>query len=228
MNPELITEFRNVVAVLTQPHEVAVKDANGVVLGHRSELPLLTKLRAAAIPNSGSAAGGGSLPNQRVNINVGAVDLITRIGNKASAWYQDELRQIGMNDHFGAMKMEAIVTNWHFLVIRRFRGETISDSGMELRIRAIKIVISDIRGLLDPNYTFEVTAACPECHATRVSMLVNGEYLPRRALVVTETDPLELSYVNCGNCHRTWHGVDEVRALRIAIDKHEQETTDAA
>jgi hypothetical protein len=220
MNPD-IDALRDAVTILTTSHQVVVDDRDGTYLGTRKEAALLAKLRAASIPNSGSASGGGSMKSRRSALNVSAVDLMWSIETRASTWYREELLKEGLTAPSSSYpgRVEAVLTTWHNLVIRRYKADQIADHGLAARVGAVRRMASEIERLLDPNYTFELDAKCPECGSLFQSAQVAGEWVRQRALLVTECEPLEASYVTCRHCKHTWHGITEARALSFAIDQ---------
>lgn len=211
--PYPLNELTSRLDILCRSHIVQVDDRDGRFLGTRNEQPLYAKLRAAVVSSGESGGGGGSEKRTSNPANLGAIDLMQTIRRRVASFYLDECSVIGQGDiRTNGMRVDVLTIKWIGAVSLRFHRGELDELGVINRARELQAIINGIRGLLDPDYSFELTSPCPECFEEFI-----GEGR-RRVLRVTEAEPIEASFVTCAACNARWDGVHEARLLSIAID----------
>lgn len=208
-----LEEYRQQVRLLTQPHTVSVDGHGGELLGVRTEQALLLKLNAAVVSNLGASHGVGAAGNERTPINVGAVDLLTRI---TRALHEQQLM---LTEDDSRPRAEVSLLRVQLALSNRFFAGALSVGTLDRYTRRLETWVRMIRDLLDPPHRFTLNAPCPVCDAHVVDVEDEHGHVTRtRALLCVERHEAEASTVTCQACGQGWHGVAAARRLSLALD----------
>lgn len=213
-----IVELDVALAMLTRDHELIVQ-LKGVVLGSRTEQPLLLKLRAAVASSIGDGTGGGKSNKSAVPLNVGARDLYDRMTLDIRKWFSE----VATDSSHGRPVPEVTLTQWYIRFVSAYRSNLVTEALLKRKTSELRDWQQQIRDLIDPPYRWPLTSPCPVCGLEWVTLHAVDD--PReiervRTLNAVEREDIESSYVVCVNpqCGRIWRGTIGARALKIALD----------
>lgn len=192
----------------------------GTRLVRRTDEPLLDQLEAAVASSLGKSATTGS-SRSSVPIDVGALQLVGAIDERARAW----LLELGANPG-RRVSLRELVSSWLVL----FSAGRHEDATVDNYRRVLDGWEGSIRDTLQPKKRLELTAPCPVCGQEFMNVglkLADGRDDPNdvemvRVLNAVEAESLDESYALCRACDEVWLGVSRMRQLRILIDEAQE------
>jgi len=209
-----MTELLDAVDDLTLPRPVKVTTDDGHTWA--TEDALLVQLEEAVASGLGSASGGSAAPWARNLLNTDALHQAGMMTSQIMDW----CRMVGANvTRNAATDLRA----WYTEFVNNTMGESLDD----FYIKKLREWANQIRGMLNPPKTLELTAPCPEC---RVAFYINeeGDPVPNPISVnywANSASVWEGAKATCRACGYEWKGQWALRALRHAVDDMDAETT---
>lgn len=202
-----MTELLDAVDDLTLPRNVKVPTDDGHTWA--TEDALLVQLREAVSSSLNSGSGAGGSPSTRNVLDGDALYKAAVITSQIGDWCRMA----------GATVTRDAVTDlraWHAAFLSR-------DDPDEFYIRQMRAWAAQIRAMVNPPKTLEITAPCPVCG--------QGEYVNDMGERIT--NPLALTYrpdddnlwrgakVICRACAAVWAGGDAMEELRDELNDKE-------
>jgi|GEM_PF-5230777 len=203
--PDLVCEWESA-------HSRTTKDA----LVRHDQPALLDWLTTAVHSSVGRGSGGSKAARERTPLDISAFTLLEEIDGRVRSWMLD----------FGETRGELkhLLRSWYVKWVASPREE--SDERRHFGI--VSGWRQRIADLMDSPTPVEITSPCPECGQLWVTRGQGVEADSIRALwAIWRTKP-EDSQASCQGCGKTWHGVSQMRSLRIAIDEAEKVSDDLA
>lgn len=209
------------VDALTRPRTVA--NWQGARLVRRVDPPLLGLLYEAVASDVGGT-GSGKPAQERVPLDIGALELHREIASRVRSWVEDLGGRVGRD-----IPPQESLRAWYVLFNAQPYSSVLAN---DYRV-TLEGWVHQIESKIDPPRRIEIgereAVPCPECGASFVlngHVRLDGEVDPNeaeqvRALAVFELGTLEESFAACAVCGARWVGVGRLRALRIAIDDAE-------
>lgn len=200
-----MTELNDAVDDLTLPKPVKVQTDDGHTWA--TEDALLVQLREAVSSSLNSGSGAGGLPSTRNVLDGDALHKAAIITSQIGDWCY----QAGVKATRDAV---TDLRSWHAAFISR-------DEPDEFYLRQMRTWATQIRAMVNPPKTIEITAPCPVCG--------QGEYV--NDLGERITNPLVLTYrpddgnlwrgskVMCRACDAVWQGGDAMEELREELNE---------
>lgn len=183
----------------------------------RHEQPALIDWLQKAVSSSvGKGKGGGKAARERTPLDISAFSLLEEIDGRVRSWMLDygdtrgELKRLlrAWYVKFNAVPREEADERRHFGIVAGWRQR--------------------IADLMDSPTPVEITSPCPACGQVWVTRGFGGDAESIRALWAIWREKPEDSQASCQGCGKTWHGVSQMRSLRIAIDEAEADTPSSA
>lgn len=202
-----MTELLDAVDDLTLPRNVKVQTDDGHTWA--TEDALLVQLREAVSSSINSGSGAGGSPSTR---NVLDSDALYRAGI-INAAISDWCRMINVKiTRDAAVDLRA----WHAAFIGR-------DEPEEFYIHQMRAWAGQIRTMVNPPKTVEITAPCPVCgQGSYVNDM--GERITNPLVLTYRPDDAHLwrgSKVMCRACEAVWQGGDAMEELRDELNEKE-------
>lgn len=199
-----MSELLDVVDDLTLPRNVKVQTDDGYTWA--SEDALLVQLRQAVSSSLNSGSGSGGSPSTR---NVLDSDALHKAGIITAA-IGDWCYQVGVKATRDAVHD---LRAWHAAYLSR-------DESPEFYIRQMRAWAGQIRGMVNPPKTVEITAPCPVCGqgeyvndmGERIANPVVLTYRPDNGSIWSDAKAL------CRSCQEVWDNEWRLRELRHDID----------
>lgn len=201
-----MTDLAEMVDDLTLPRNVKVPTDTGITWA--TEDALLVQLEEAIASGLGSPSGGTAAPWARNLLNTDALHTAGMIVTQIGDWCRMVKAPVTRN---ATTDLRA----WH-TAFTSTEGESLDD----FYVKKLNDWATQIRGMLNPPKTLELTAPCPECLE---SFYLNDEGDP-------VPNPINVNYwangvtvwdgakAKCRACGHEWRGQWELRALRHAVD----------
>ena len=202
-----MTELNDAVDDLTLPKPVKVQTDDGHTWA--TEDALLVQLREAVSSSLNSGSGAGGLPSTRNVLDSDALHKAAIITSQIGDWCY----QAGVKATRDAV---ADLRSWHAAFISH-------DEPDEFYLRQMRTWATQIRAMVNPPKTIEITAPCPVCG--------QGEYV--NDLGERIVNPLALTYrpdsdhmwknsrVLCRACATVWVGGDAMEELRDELNERD-------
>lgn len=180
---------------LTEEHSEVIDGAIG------TSGPLLELLREARYPNLGRTKGGGGSGDM---LDVAAIAMYENIDGGVRAWLA-HFREHSVGD------LIPLTKRLHAVLVTEDAGDRLED-----RDRMFGMFghwVDQIENHFDPPHEYELTAACPECGAERITG--NDESLKWAVRI-----PVRIGHALVAECHacgRMWVGRDDLTELAEQI-----------
>jgi len=171
---------------------------------------LLDWLQKAVSSSVGRGAGGGKAARERTPLDVSAFSLLEEIDGRVRSWMLD------FGDTRGDLKR--LLRGWYvkFTAVPREEADERRHYGIVAGWR------QRIVDLMDSPTPVEITSPCPSCGQLWVTRGSGSDVESIRALWAIWRERPEDSQASCQGCGRVWHGVSQMRSLRISIDEAER------
>lgn len=203
-----MTELLDAVDDLTLPRPVKVTTDDGHTWA--TEDALLVQLEEAVASGLGSASGGSAAPWARNLFDADALYKAGLITSQIGDW----CRIVGVKK----------ITRRPIDDLRAWYAAYVSDAGDSLDdfyVRKLREWAEQIRTMLNPPKTLEMTSACPEC-LEGFWYNEDGDPVPNPITVNYWANGVSVwdgANAKCRSCGHEWRGEWQLRALRHAIDE---------
>lgn len=190
---------------LCLPRNVRVPTDNGTTWA--TEDALLTQLLEAVSASIPDGGGGGGSPSARNLINTDALHTLGMIVAQVGDW----CRMVGAPTTKDAA---TDLRSW-FDRYSAFEGESLD----AVYIRTLTNWMAQIRELLDPPKSVEITSACPEC-LEDFYVNAEGDPIPHPITLQYRANGVGMlngAHATCRACGYGWSGEWELRGLSHAI-----------
>lgn len=173
------------------------------------DTPLLDRLQEE-IRFSLSREGAKSLPNQRIPINAGALQLFMRISSQITDWAHGAKATVYKGDPARTLRA------WFVVFTQRQR----EDAEIRARVKLLHGWAGSIRRELEPPRTKDLPNPCPACGASE--WWRDGERYPRPLVVESPRNPernlIDESTAVCRACDKRWGARELAYELEQVMD----------
>jgi hypothetical protein len=175
---------------------------------------LIQQLRASIVPSSGSTSSGSKLPNERINLDPGALILFNRLRSGIATLHAGT----GRAKSYGAP--EELLIDWYIaLAIDEASGD-VDQTQLDNLYGRLDEWRTEIMDQFNPPERGEIRDAktrepyaCPECGWAEVTKTVDGHDVVCAALVGIERPWRGEEGVKCRRCLTTWIGRADMTEL---------------
>lgn len=184
---------------------------NDMLVRHEQDA-LLDWLQKAVSSSVGRGSGGGKAARERTPLDVSAFTLLEDIDGRVRSWMLD----------FGETRgdLKGLLRAWYV----KWRSVPREESDERRHFSIVSGWRQRIVDLMDSPTPVEITSPCPACGQLWVTRGFGVEAESIRALWAIWRERPEDSQASCQGCGKTWHGISQMRSLRIAIDESEADT----
>jgi hypothetical protein len=208
------TRFAEAIHKLTNEHMVQAPAAGRT--HYERHDALISQLRRAAVPGTTNDGGSGKQdPRERIPFDADAVDKYDNLTGQIGSFYLEYMSVRAPR----SMSPESQLSRVARVFTNGITAGRVSDGLVTVIANRWDRWVTTIEDKLAGLKPIELTAPCPVCN---FEWIIDKDGQQVRALTATYKDDLrgglDETFALCKLCGETWHGIGELRKLRILID----------